>query len=416
MTTHYTPIQFLPTRLAALSRLDEFKNSMGHAYAQHRNFDLGPNNRTNTSLLSPYISTRLLLEEEVVATALSLHSYTVAEKFIQEVFWRTYWKGWLELRPGVWRDYLSELSRLRTLIDEDNHLSVQYQSATSGKTHLDCFNAWIHELLSTGYLHNHARMWFASIWIYTLKLPWELGADFFLTHLLDGDVASNTLSWRWVAGLHTKGKQYIATPENIQKYTQGRFNPTGLRLCPAEVADSLPQFKTYEPTFPKPDNAAPSPTKKSIILIHGEDLSVERSPVAGLSIAEIFVLHHDIISLQTNFSAHVNSFKHSALEDQVTRVETCLRRPVKILTSQNELLHFLAQTDSDSTQIVCLKPTVGFWRDFFDSSITKSPQIFKTLRQVERSWDQVLYPKATGGFFKFKKAIPQIIEKLPLSS
>jgi deoxyribodipyrimidine photo-lyase len=66
----------------------------------------------------------------------------------------------------------------------------------------------VQELVETGYLHNHARMWFASIWIFTLRLPWELGADFFLRHLLDGDAASNTLSWRWVAGLHTKGKHY----------------------------------------------------------------------------------------------------------------------------------------------------------------------------------------------------------------
>ena len=62
-------------------------------------------------------------------------------------------------------------------------------------------------------------MWFASIWIHTLELQWELGADFFLKHLLDGDPASNTLSWRWVAGIHTKGKNYIARKSNIEKYS-----------------------------------------------------------------------------------------------------------------------------------------------------------------------------------------------------
>ena len=66
-------------------------------------------------------------------------------------------------------------------------------------------------------------MWFASIWIHTLNLPWQLGADFF-KNLLDGDPASNTLSWRWVAGLHTQGKCYLATENNIKKFTNNRFN------------------------------------------------------------------------------------------------------------------------------------------------------------------------------------------------
>ena len=101
-----------------------------------------------------------------------------------------------------------------------------------GATGIDCFDAWARELVATGYLHNHARMWFASIWIFTLRLPWELGADFFLRHLIDGDPASNTLSWRWVAGLQTAGKTYLATAENIARFTGGRFAPQGLATRP----------------------------------------------------------------------------------------------------------------------------------------------------------------------------------------
>ena len=93
-----------------------------------------------------------------------------------------------------------------------------------GATAIEPFNDWVRELKETGYLHNHARMWFASIWIHTLELPWYLGADFFLKHLLDGDEAVNTLSWRWVAGLHTKGKTYLARASNIEKYTNGRYS------------------------------------------------------------------------------------------------------------------------------------------------------------------------------------------------
>ena len=74
------------------------------------------------------------------------------------------------------------------------------------------------ELIQTGYLHNHARMWWASFWIHAEGLPWELGADVFFRHLLDADPASNTLSWRWVAGLQTAGKTYLVRLSNLQKY------------------------------------------------------------------------------------------------------------------------------------------------------------------------------------------------------
>ena len=414
MTTTYTSLQFTPTRSAALEQLDRFKKSMGHTYAQNRNFDFGPNNRTNTSLLSPYISTRLLLEEEVISTALSAYSYEAAEKFIQEVFWRTYWKGWLEMRPSVWSDYLCELSRLHGLIQSDTQLSTNYEAAICGKTQLDCFNAWIQELVSTGYLHNHARMWFASIWMYTLKLPWELGAEFFLQHLLDGDVASNTLSWRWVAGLHTKGKQYIATAENIGKYTQGRFNPEGLELNSTHTAQIMAPYSDYEavatPAFPAPD-----PIKKSILLIHNEDLYVEASPIADLNIREIIALGQGIIAPEKSFSANVNSFKDLAFKDQIQRAEKHFGKPVQLMDSNPELHCFLEQIDVESTQLVCLRPKVGFWRDYFHSMTARFPAIAATLREVERTWDTVLYPHATGGFFKFKKAIPKVIRQLGIS-
>jgi deoxyribodipyrimidine photo-lyase len=100
------------------------------------------------------------------------------------------------------------------------------------------FDDWAQELVATGYLHNHARMWFASIWIFTLRLPWELGADFFLRHLIDGDPASNTLSWRWVGGLHTPGKTYLATADNIAEH-RGPLPARGAGgrgPCPADAA------------------------------------------------------------------------------------------------------------------------------------------------------------------------------------
>ena len=99
-------------------------------------------------------------------------------------------------------------------------------------------------------------MWFASIWIFSLGLPWTLGADFFLRHLVDGDPASNTLSWRWVAGLHTRGKTYAARAENIARYTEGRFHPQGLN----EHLRSRWTSRTSAPRAPCP---APTPRPRA---------------------------------------------------------------------------------------------------------------------------------------------------------
>ena len=196
-------MNFIPTRASALEKLDHFiENGLKH-YSKARNFDYGPDKRDNTSCLSPYISHGAINEIEVIKKSLNKFSFSNNEKFIQEVLWRTYWKGWLELRPNVWTDFLTELNSIKDKYrDNENYLN-----AIEGKTNIECFNFWVKELKDTNYLHNHTRMWFASIWIFTLDLPWQLGAEFFLEHLLDGDPASNTLGWRWVAGIQTQGKQ-----------------------------------------------------------------------------------------------------------------------------------------------------------------------------------------------------------------
>ena len=143
-----------------------------------------------------------------------------------------YFKGWLEQHPTVWTAYRDDVANLVVHLCDHEGLAQRYEWAVSGQTGISCFDAWAAELVETGYLHNHSRMWFASIWIFTLKLPWQLGADFFYRHLIDGDPASNTLSWRWVGGLHTRGKTYLARPSNIEKYTEGRFAPYG-QLAPS---------------------------------------------------------------------------------------------------------------------------------------------------------------------------------------
>ncbi len=375
------------TRAAALSALNAFLPYAGRAYAAERNYDLGPEDRHNISCLSPYIRLRLLTEEEVIRAVLARHSFVDAEKFVQEVFWRTYWKGWLEMRPSIWRDWIADLSQL----DAD---ASSVRTATEGRTGIDCFDSWARELVDTGYLHNHARMWFASIWIFTLGLPWQLGAAFFLRHLLDGDPASNTLSWRWVAGLQTLGKSYLATPENIATFTKGRFHPGPLAHGPG------PQPVPAPPPSALPDADA-SPAGPTLLLLTQEDLQAETLPLGKAEIIGITALparDADIIDL-------VAGFRSSALEDGLQRAAAHFGAP--ILTGDTlTLAHQLGVS-----QIVTAYAPIGPIADQLTALAQAGSAQGVAFHRVRRDWDTAAWPHATKGFFPFREKIPTLLPR-----
>ena len=148
----------------------------GFYYEKNRNYLLDVETKENTtSLLSPYIRYRAISEENILKKVIEYSGTKKAEKYIQEIFWRTYWKGWLEHKSDVYLDYINEKNKLF----EEFKNKKYYLKAINGNTNLSFFNEWIKDLKKHGYLHNHIRMWFASIWTFTLKLPWQLGADFF---------------------------------------------------------------------------------------------------------------------------------------------------------------------------------------------------------------------------------------------
>jgi deoxyribodipyrimidine photo-lyase len=270
---------FEPTRAAGLKRMQDFVPRAGRTYAEGRNSDLGPDRPSAVSRLSPWLRYRLLSEQELCAAVLEQHSLAAAEKYVQEVLWRTYWKGWLEMRPGIWTRFLAERDDQRERLRNVRAL----EQAEGGRTGIEGFDDWARELVETGYLHNHARMWFASVWIFTLRLPWTLGADFFLRHLVDADAASNTLSWRWVAGLQTAGKTYLATDDNIARHTGGRFAPKGLAKraeplteAPVPAASPLPQAGSAQ--------GAPA-----LLLVTSEDMAPDAALWRGADIRGICI-------------------------------------------------------------------------------------------------------------------------------
>jgi deoxyribodipyrimidine photo-lyase len=396
-----------PTRDAGMRRLAAFVPYAGRAYAAKRNFDYGAGHHASVSVLSPYIRHRLITENEVVAAVLQAHSASAAEKFIQEVCWRTYWKGWLEQRSHVWTEYLDEVATQRAALREDDATAAEIAAAERGDTGIACFDAWACELVETGYLHNHARMWFASIWIFTLKLPWALGADFFLRHLLDGDPASNTLSWRWVAGLHTRGKTYLARPDNIAEYTAGRFQPGRDEL--AAFALPLGDDALLERAPLRPVNVVPKDARV-ILLVTEEDLSPETWPLADVTVCGVALFMPDGVSGQ--FSPLVHAFKAGAIADAETRVAAHWCQPMARVTTSAELIAFAANQGAAAC-VTTIVP-VGLIRSEIESWAAACRLASVPLLQIARRWDSLFWPHATGGFFKLKERIPVTLAKLDL--
>ena len=310
------------TRKAALEKMNSFFESGKDAtYSSKRNYDLGRDNHSYVSMLSPYTRYRIILESELAE--LTSHSDENNEKFLKEVYWRTYWKGYLANFPSIWDEYKELCS-----MDLSAELSSSYEKAINAETQFDVFNDWVKELKETGYLHNHARMWFASIWIHTLELPWFLGADFFLKHLLDGDEAVNTLSWRWVAGLHTKGKSYLARPSNIKKYTGERYNPQGLATKTLSLKDAKEHLQVEISKLDSIPN-----DQADVLLVTSDDFAVEiNTALTEKKFDKVFILRNEY-----DVSDLVKAFISEAVYDTETRLSKFWPGKVKIIESLEQI-------------------------------------------------------------------------------
>ena len=413
------------SRSAGLAQLDMFLSKAGSTYAKGRNFDLGPGRHHMVSRLSGHLRRRLVIEEEVISAVLSRHSFSSAEKFVTEIYWRTYFKGWLEMRPSVWQQWLLDCAQLPR--------TEALARACSGQTGLDCFDAWADELKSSGYLHNHARMWFASIWIFTLGLPWQQGAEFFMTYLRDGDPASNTLGWRWVAGLQTRGKAYAARADNIDQFTRGRFFPAG-KLNEQVYAVDGPESPAAHPiNFPiKPTHKKNG--KPYLLLLtsedgHPESLSLAHSPVGVVSLPVLFSNHFWPEEGDWMRSVELDKAEQMALTDIAERTKTyfglqqtdmislgedCrearLVNDTQLVEQAAEQLSSLCRQYKVSDLVTAYLP-VGFWSSHFER--LQGHPLLRDMHWhlVMRDFDRQSWPSATKGFFPFKSKIPGWLDK-----
>jgi len=400
---------FIPTREAGLKRLKEFAPLAGETYSNERNFDFSSTKKNSVSALSPWIKHRLITEEEVLIEILKYHSPHSAMKFIQEVFWRGYFKGWLEQHPTVWSHHNEKLIKEYTKLENNKFIKENYMSAINGETGIECFDFWCEQLKSTGYLHNHVRMWFASIWVFTLKLPMELGADFFMLHLIDADAASNTLSWRWVSGLHTKGKAYAARASNIEKFTNGQFNPSGQL-----VEDINPLTENIDHplvTLPQLDKSI---QKDAVLLVTEEDCSPETSLETKDLEVEILPLYLEKKYpqwIEPNNS--VRFFSNTAVQNTCQRLG---QLGVENIDKTKWTDTILEASDRLGTKnIIIPKVPVGAVK-------SKLRKVKKNLAEHDiyiyehyKNYDIYTWQHASKGFFKLKKQIPNILHQLGLS-
>ena len=378
-------MNFKPSRTFAEELMNVFIENNLVNYSKLRNFDYGPDKRSNVSCLSPYVTHGVISEVELIKKSLNKYSFAKNEKFIQEIMWRTFWKGWMELRPDVWTDYLSELNQIRDKYKNDQ----DYKKAVEGRTEIQCFNEWVGELKENNYLHNHARMWFASIWIFTLELPWQLGAEFFMQHLFDGDPASNTLGWRWVAGIQTQGKNYLASEWNIKKFTDNRFKNIKLKenASPKKVEKFYPILKK--------DFINPDIEEGKNLLVFENSLSLELSELINNKFNKIKLITNQNQNRQIKLSEKTMNFKTQLFEDQKKRL--------KDKSLECEILDISKIEDIADSYL--LYPTVGETLDYIES------KKFSEVKFLYREIDQFSWQYCNKGFFNFKNYIPKIIQK-----
>ncbi len=378
-------MNFKSTRQEAVKRLNHFIDKEILNYNTKRNFDFGVHDRKNVSCLSPYVAHRLITEYEIIKEVLKKHPFQKVDKYIQEIFWRIYWKGWLELRPQVWSDFVDDIKGF----EEDE----VYKKAVLGQTEIQCFNDWVKELKEYNYLHNHTRMWFASIWIFTLNLPWQKGAEFFMKYLFDGDAASNTLSWRWVAGLQTKGKHYIAQAWNITKFTNNRYKNVKLNENALSKIDNR-DYKIKALSI-KNDN-----TISDTLVLFENDLNIESLNLKNYNQIFCFILSNE--KRKIKIDEKVLAYKNTLIKDQAKRYEK-----IKIIDEK-----LFEEICNSTKKFDIIYPSVGENLSFLNNLRKKYSLSFNFLT---RNGDEFCWQFSNKGFFNFKSNIPIILQKLNLS-
>ena len=227
---------------------------------------------------------------------------------------------------------------------------------------------------------------FASIWIFTLELPWQLGAEFFMQHLYDGDAASNTLGWRWVAGIQTQGKHYLASEWNIKKFTNNRFQNIKLNEnAPPKISE-----KSY--SIIKQDFNNTRDIEEKNLVIFDNNLSFEITDFKENNFKKIYIVAVKNENRSIKLSEKSAKFKSLLINDQQQRL--------KDNSIECEVIDI---GEIKNIENCCgLYPTVGENLDYLNSNNIKLDFLYRDL-------DRFSWQYCNKGFFNFKNYIPKII-------
>ncbi|MEO7317877.1 MAG: FAD-binding domain-containing protein [Chthoniobacteraceae bacterium] len=391
------------TRRDALIAGADFLPTLG-SYAQRRNH-VEPLHR-NVSRLSAALRYRLLLEDEVVHDTLRTHEFRAVEKWLQEVCWRRYWKGWLEMRPDVWTSWRRRVRELTETLPEA--VMQRAREVEAGGSGVACMDAIARELIATGYLHNHARMWWASYWIHVERLPWELGADVFFCHLLDADPASNTLSWRWVAGLQTPRKTYLVRLSNIEKYAPEILlhNPAGSEriadgtVSPTVATDFADTVRRALPDYPA---EVPRGDRRVGLWLHSDDLLSEAGPLANLTPVTVaaFSSEHNYRHDYALSERHLAALD-DVLTDGLARAAAHFKCPTVLSKDADPAASLCTWAAAHALdEVVAFAPMIGPVADLVPRLRQLLTSAGITLTLLRRASDADVFMLAGAGFFPF---------------
>lgn len=350
-----------PTRHAALARLGGILPRAA-TIALDRRGDVADRLPQATGL-SPWLRYRLLAEEEVLE-ALGRLNGGEAQPFRRAILRRAYLKGYFEMRPGLWLAYRQGLRGALNRIATEAGLRDRWDAACQGATGIAPFDAAARALVQQGHLGDAARRAFAMTWLHDLHLPWELGADLFLRHLLDGDVAITLLSWRAVAG-----------------------------PLPDLPPGPCPQGGVW-------DHGAPS-----ALLLHEDDLSPDQLLDRGLRPDQTaFVMAPERRS-PLMVAPTIETFIRAAMEDCAARLSPRLgtiHGPVQGEGAIDALVSWARGTRA--VQIITAFAPLGPMADLLDALETRLEAENIRLIRAMRDHDARLWPQATGSFDSFLRA------------
>ena len=273
------PTVYAPTLAAAQARMAAVQPA---AYARTRNALGGA-----VSRLSPYITHGFVSLSDVLAGVNGQHPLDMQHKFVFELGWRAYFRH-------VWQhqgDRILVSLRDGPLPDKvyAKELPADIRQACTGVPVID---EAVRTLFATGMLHNHARMWLASYVVHVRKVHWRAGADWLYGHLLDGDLASNHLSWQWVAGTGSS-KPYLFNADNVARYAPAPWHSPGSVID--QSYEALDELARQLPRAPRPGRVAAfdgPPTLEPVLLTEPPADMGFVAPQAGLAVGrDVWLVH-----------------------------------------------------------------------------------------------------------------------------